>query len=126
MIQMEAVMNQTNQLSTKVKIVLLFFAFLASLIIIVAALIGYNIYQEQKELNELQLRVEEYVTSKYKEAKIEEMSTETSLKGEQLAYIVFEDEPNSTYIYGEGTSGIMQLGPNPPEGEKKNYKYLEN
>ncbi|WP_282154733.1 DUF3139 domain-containing protein [Cytobacillus gottheilii] len=119
-------MNQTNQLSTKVKIVLLFFALLASLIIIVAALICYNIYQEQKELNDLQLRVEEYVTSKYKEAKIEEMSTETSLKGEQLAYIVFEDEPNSTYIYGEGTSGIMQLGPNPPEGEKENYKYLEN
>ncbi|QVY63385.1 DUF3139 domain-containing protein [Cytobacillus gottheilii] len=119
-------MNQTNQLSTKVKIVLLFFAFLASLIIIVAALICYNIFQEQKELNELQLRVEEYVTSKYKEAKIEEMSTETSLKGEQLAYIVFEDEPNSTYIYGEGTSRIMQLGPNPPEGEKENYKYLEN
>ncbi|KAB2335518.1 DUF3139 domain-containing protein [Bacillus mesophilum] len=119
-------MNQTNQLSTKVKIVLLFFAFLASLIILAAALIAYNIYTEHNELDELQVSVEEYVTSKYSDAKIEEVSAETSLKGEQLAYVVLEDEPNSTYIYGEGTSGIMQLGPNPAEGEKENYKYLEN
>lgn len=119
------IMEETIKSSMKVKIVILFFAFLAALIMIVASIRGYSIYKEHQELNELEKLTEEYLLKKYGEVNILEIKTESSIKGEQLAYVIFEDESNTSYIYGESTTGIMQIGPMPPKDEKSQYKYLE-
>lgn len=118
-------MEERIESSMKVKIVIFFFAFLASLIMIVASIIGYSICKEHQELNELEKLTEEYLLKKYGEVDILEIKAESSIKGEQLAYVIFEDEPNTSYIYGESTTGIIQIGPKPPEDEKFQYKFLE-
>lgn len=118
-------MDENVKITFGTKVAIRIYVFLGILIIFLAGIYGIYKYQAYQDAERLEKLTEIHIDMRFPEAKVLQIKVETEIFGERLAHVVFEDEPQTTYSYLEGSKSVHQIKPNPPEDEKFKYKYLE-